>query len=143
MPTNATQWHTAPDIMRRRETSNRILRNIYAPLESLLEQYGFNGRMCVLRSICEAAHSPFYHEDMNFLEEVIHAILTPSQELMPEEVNCSDNTQLLENLPSDKQYVGAECLGKSEGDCHTAYPDCPVSPLDFISQEFNIDAIKE
>jgi hypothetical protein len=76
LPTNATQWHTAPDITRRREISSRTLRNIYAPLESFLEGYGFNGRMCLLRSICEAAHSPFYYEEMDFLEEVIHAILT-------------------------------------------------------------------
>jgi hypothetical protein len=76
LPTNATQWHTAPDITRRRETSSRTLRNIYTPLESILEEYGFNGRMCILRSICEAAHSPFYQGEMNFLEEVVHAILT-------------------------------------------------------------------
>jgi hypothetical protein len=62
--------------MRRREISSRTLRNIYAPLETFLEGYGFNGRICVLRSICEAAHSPFYHEEMSFLEEVIHAVLT-------------------------------------------------------------------
>jgi hypothetical protein len=62
---------------------------------------------------------------------------------MPEEANCSDNTQILENLPTEKQYVTAECLGKSEGDCHTAYPNCPVSPLDFISQEFNTETIME
>jgi hypothetical protein len=76
LPTNATQWHTAPDVAHRREISSKVLRNIYAPLESFLEQHGFNGRKCVLRSICEVARSPFYHEEMNFVEEVIHAILT-------------------------------------------------------------------
>jgi hypothetical protein len=59
---------------------------------------------------------------------------------MPEEANCSDNNHILEKLPAEKQYLAAECLGKSEGDCHTAYPDCPKSPLDFISQEFNVEA---
>jgi hypothetical protein len=76
LPTNATQWHGTPDVAQRREISSRALRNIYAPLESILEQYGFNGRMCVLRSICEVARSPIHHEEINFLEEVIHAILT-------------------------------------------------------------------
>lgn len=76
LPTNATQWHTAPDITQRREISSRTLRNIYAPLESFLEEHGFNGRMCILRGICEAARAPFYQEKLNFLEEVIHAILT-------------------------------------------------------------------
>jgi hypothetical protein len=41
------------------------------------------------------------------------------------------------------QYVTAECLGKSEGDCLAAYPDCPQSPLDFISQEFNMESIMD
>jgi hypothetical protein len=76
MPTNATIWHTPPDIMSKREIPNTTLRNIYLPLESLLEKYGFDGRTCILRSICEAAHSPFHHEEMNFLEEVMHSVLT-------------------------------------------------------------------
>jgi hypothetical protein len=62
--------------MSRREISNKALRNIYLPLELLLEKYGFDGRTCVLRSICEAAHSPFHHEEMNFLEEMVHSVLT-------------------------------------------------------------------
>jgi hypothetical protein len=76
LPTNATPWHTPPDLMSRREISNKALRNIYLPLELLLEEYGFDGRTCVLRSICEAANSPFHQEEMNFLEEVVHSILT-------------------------------------------------------------------
>jgi hypothetical protein len=60
---------------------------------------------------------------------------------MPEEANCNDDIHIMENLPLEKQYVTAECLGKSKGDCHIAYPECPESPLDFISQEFNIEAI--
>lgn len=76
LPTNATLWHTPPVIMGRREIPNKTLRNIYLPLELLLEEYGFNGRSCVLRSICEAAHSPFNQEEMDFLEEVVHSVLT-------------------------------------------------------------------
>jgi hypothetical protein len=76
LPTNATLWHTPPDIMSKREISNRALRNTYLPLESFLEKYGFDGRKCVLRSICEAAHSPFQHEEMDLLEEVVHSVLT-------------------------------------------------------------------
>jgi hypothetical protein len=76
LPTNATVWHTAPNIMRKRETSNMTLQNIYFPLESFLEGYGFHGRACVLRSICEAAHTPFHFEEMHLLEEVMHSILT-------------------------------------------------------------------
>jgi hypothetical protein len=75
MPTNATIWHTAPDIGKR-EISNRAILDVYIPLEAFLEDHGFDGRTCLLRSICEAAHSPFHHEEMNILEEIMHAILT-------------------------------------------------------------------
>jgi hypothetical protein len=76
LPTNATLWHTPPGIISRREISSKALQNIYMPLELLLERYGFDGRTCVLKSICEAAHSTFHHEEMNFFEEVVHSILT-------------------------------------------------------------------
>ncbi|XP_021933979.1 uncharacterized protein LOC110836743 [Zootermopsis nevadensis] len=130
LPTNATMWHTSPDIMSKREVSNTTLQSIYVPLESFLEGYGFHGRTCVLRSICEAARWPFHFEETHLLDEVMHAILT-------------DNTQILENLPVEKQYLAAECLGKSKGNCQTAYPGCPKSPLDFISQELNTDILVE
>jgi hypothetical protein len=76
MPTNATLWHSAAEIMGKREISNRALVDIYVQLETFLEGHGFDGRTCLLRSICEAAHSPFHHEDLNLLEEIMHAVLT-------------------------------------------------------------------
>jgi hypothetical protein len=76
MPTNATIWHTAADIAGKREISNRAILDVYIPLEGFLEDHGFDGRTCLLRSICEAAHSPFYHEEMNLIEEMMHAVLT-------------------------------------------------------------------
>ena len=76
MPTEATIWHTKPEIMRKREISNRAILDVYIPLEEFLENHGFDGRACLLRSICEAAHSPFYHEEMNLVDEIMHAVLT-------------------------------------------------------------------
>jgi hypothetical protein len=76
LPTNATIWHTAPDIMGKREISKSTIHNIYVPIETFLEKHGFQGRTCVLRSICEAARSPFHYEEMHLLEELMHAILT-------------------------------------------------------------------
>jgi len=76
MPTNATIWHTTPEIMGKREIPNRAILDVYIPLEAFLEDHGFDGRTCLLRSICEAAHSPFYHEEMNLIEEIMHAVLT-------------------------------------------------------------------
>jgi len=76
MPSNSTIWHTKPEIMGKREIPNRALLDVYIPLEEFLEDHGFDGRTCLLRSICEAAHSPFYHEEMNLIEEIMHTVLT-------------------------------------------------------------------
>jgi hypothetical protein len=59
----------------------------------------------------------------------------PSQEAPPLEAYCSDNTHVMQYLPPEKQYLAAECLGMSDGDCGAAYQDCPESPLDYISQK--------
>jgi hypothetical protein len=75
MPTEAKYWYTPPDIAKR-EISNREIFDFYTPLESFLEDHGFDGRECLLRSICEAAYSPFYHEEMHLIEEIVHAVLT-------------------------------------------------------------------
>lgn len=75
LPTNVTefrQWNTT----RFRRDVGEALQSVYLPFEALLQEYGFDGRMCVLRSICEAAHSPFSHEDNGLLEEIAHSILT-------------------------------------------------------------------
>jgi hypothetical protein len=76
MPTNTTILYAGPEIMGKREIPNRAILDVYIPLEEFLEDHGFDGRTCLLRSICEAAHSPFYHEEMNLIEEIMHVVLT-------------------------------------------------------------------
>jgi hypothetical protein len=76
LPTQASQLHATADIMGKREVSSNPLLEMYLPLEEFLEEYGFDGRACLLRSICEAALSPFKHDSMDLLEEMAHAILT-------------------------------------------------------------------
>ena len=76
LPYEASQWTAAPNIMRKREIPNKGLLDVYLPIEKFLEQNGFVGRPCLLRSICEAANSPFKHESMDLLEEIAHNILT-------------------------------------------------------------------
>ncbi|PNF33888.1 hypothetical protein B7P43_G06739 [Cryptotermes secundus] len=143
LPTEASQWSQAPDILGKREISNTPLLDMYLPLEEFLEEYGFDGRACLLRSICEAAHAPFQHENMDLLEEMAHAVLTPSEGVQLGEAHCSDSSYGLEYLPLERQYVAAECLGKSDGNCGTAYSNCPKSPLDMISQTLNLQLLTE
>lgn len=76
VPTNSQILYMKPEIMFKREIPTTAILDAYIPLEAFLEEHGFEGRTCLLRSICEAARSPFYHEEMNLLEEIMHAILT-------------------------------------------------------------------
>lgn len=144
LPSRASQWYASPDIMWKREIPNRALLDVYLPIEEFLAENGFVGRACLLRSICEAANSPFQHENMDLLEEIAHVILTPSQEVLTEDAICSkNNSDVLDSLPPVKQYLAAECLGKSDGDCKIAYPHCPKSPLDMFSQIYNLELFTE
>jgi hypothetical protein len=76
LPTEASQWYALPDIAAKRDVSSTALLDMYIPLEEFLEENGFEGRACVLRSICEAANSPFHQDNVDLLGEVAHAILT-------------------------------------------------------------------
>jgi hypothetical protein len=49
----------------------------------------------------------------------------------------------MDYLPLEKQYLAAECLGKSGGDCDAAYPDCAESPLDYISETIQLEIFPE
>ena len=75
LPTNVTEFRQRNATRFRRDVGE-ALQSVYLPFEALLQEYGFDGRMCMLRSICEAAHSPFNHEDNGLLEEMAHSILT-------------------------------------------------------------------
>jgi hypothetical protein len=76
LPVDASAWTAAAEIMTKREIPNKALLDVYLPIEEFLEQNGFVGRPCLLRSICEAANSPFKHESMGLLDEIAHEILT-------------------------------------------------------------------
>ena len=75
LPTNVTEFRQRNTTRFRRDVGE-ALQSVYLPFEALLQEYGFDGRMCMLRIICEAAHSPFNHEDNGLLEETAHSILT-------------------------------------------------------------------
>jgi hypothetical protein len=76
LPPYPTTGYRPAEIIQKREIPNRAILDEYIPLEAFLEDHGFDGRACLLRSICEAAHSPFYHEEMNLIDEIMHAVLT-------------------------------------------------------------------
>ncbi|XP_035740251.1 uncharacterized protein LOC118449591 [Vespa mandarinia] len=100
----------------------RDLRDTYSTIENLLEEYGWgNGRECLLRSICELAEVPFLRREQDIVEEAIHLILTPTEDLA---ISVNSTHRSVE-----ESYREAERLGKSGVDCTLTYPNCIESPL--------------
>ncbi|CAK9811614.1 hypothetical protein ANTQUA_LOCUS6884 [Anthophora quadrimaculata] len=95
--------------------------------KDLKQRHGWrDGRKCLLRTICEMAETPFGRTRQDVLEEVIHLILTPSEDL-PGTVNSTHQSV-------GQLYQEAERLGRSGGDCILAYPDCIGSPLESFTE---------
>ncbi|XP_052844636.1 uncharacterized protein LOC128257603 [Drosophila gunungcola] len=94
--------------------------SVYEAFTALAIRMKLNGRVCVLKSICESATAPF--DDRNgLLGEVLHILLTPSSSVDP----------LSEH--SDNDYLQAERLGAAGSDCDQVYPRCPTSLLEHFS----------
>ncbi|XP_076683161.1 uncharacterized protein LOC143376567 [Andrena cerasifolii] len=122
-----TMFQLEPTIIPARQMRDLNLRDTYAIIESLLNRHGWrDGRECLLRTICELAETPFGRTRQDVFEEVIHLILTPTEDL-PGTANSSHQSV-------DELYQEAERLGRSGGDCVLAYSDCNESPLESFTE---------
>ncbi|KAG0715445.1 hypothetical protein GWK47_011913 [Chionoecetes opilio] len=89
---------------------------LYSNIESILDGFGYDGRACTLRTLCEIAESPFEHD---LYGELINLVLSASK---------SPN-----NSVEYDDYMLAEHYGSTYGDCASIYHTCPSSVLDIIS----------
>ncbi|CAK1542054.1 unnamed protein product [Leptosia nina] len=99
--------------------------DLYKILEHMIERYGYTGRPCLLRTICEAAEVPFTYEN-GLLGEIGHILFTPS------------STKDIISHHTDNEYHAAERLGRSVvragGSCESLFPECESSVLDTFTQ---------
>ncbi|XP_069360478.1 uncharacterized protein [Maniola hyperantus] len=92
--------------------------DFYKIIEHMIQRYGYSGRPCLLRTICEAAEVPFTYEN-GLLGEIGHILFTPS------------TTKDVLSHHTDNEYHAAERLGRDIGmDCETLFPECESSILD-------------
>ncbi|CAH2087606.1 unnamed protein product [Euphydryas editha] len=92
--------------------------DFYKIMEHMLERYGYSGRPCLLRAICEAAEVPFTYEN-GLLGEIGHILFTPS------------TTKDSLSHHTDNEYHAAERLGRSiENNCETMFQECESSILE-------------
>ncbi|XP_012284506.1 uncharacterized protein LOC105701925 [Orussus abietinus] len=118
LPGNASDF-TEPGVYYSRTGRSRW--SIYKVLETAGEIYGFGGKGCLLRAICEATHAPF-DVDHGLFGQLVQAFFTPS------------STGESYEEYGDREYHAAERLGKHPGrSCHALYPECRRSILDVFS----------
>ncbi|GAB1859657.1 hypothetical protein CAJAP_00736 [Camponotus japonicus] len=119
LPTNATDF-TEPGVYYTRAGKSRW--SFYKMFEKMIALYGFGGKECLLRAICEVAYVPFdIHHGL--LGQLVQTFLRPS------------STQEEYDEYGDQEYRAAEHLGEQVegGNCHTLYPECHRSVLDVFS----------
>ncbi|XP_076656887.1 uncharacterized protein LOC143361407 [Halictus rubicundus] len=126
LPSNLSELE--PTIIPARQMRDMHLQDAYDTIESIFNRHGWrDGKNCLLRTICELAETPFGRtRGQDVLEEVIHLILTPTEDL-PGTANSTHRSV-------DELYREAERLGRSGGDCVLAYPDCIESPLESFTE---------
>ncbi|XP_318465.6 uncharacterized protein LOC4577283 [Anopheles gambiae] len=93
---------------------------VYKAMEGLSTGYGYGGRACVLRSICEAADVQFTHTGGVFAE-LLHIMFSPS------------TTKELISEHRDNEYFRAEQLGRAGAPCSKLFHECSTSLLDMFS----------
>ncbi|VEN48382.1 unnamed protein product [Callosobruchus maculatus] len=109
MPQNQTSFEYPPIV----GESERTL--LYKMFERKIEEFGFPGKECLKRIICEAAQAPT--KSMGIVGDIAHILLTPSS---------SKKEQL-------EEYMQAEKAGL-ESKCKYYHEDCQYSILSTLSR---------
>ncbi|XP_035894940.1 uncharacterized protein LOC118504515 [Anopheles stephensi] len=104
---------------------------LYTYVEDFLHVFGYE-RDCLLKSVCELAHSPFdrseQQEQQDFMTEVVHLLLSPSvHESFAED-----------ELEQKRAYEMAERLGASGANCDLIYDRCHRSVLSDFSNLLDV-----
>ncbi|XP_064108971.1 uncharacterized protein LOC135217182 [Macrobrachium nipponense] len=93
--------------------------HIYSQMENFLNDMGYNGHACTLRTLCEIAETPF---EQGLYGDIINLILSASVKPEPNAVY--------------DEYMTAEYYGQNYGNCAAIYTSCPNSVLDVMSNAF-------
>uniref|UniRef100_A0A182MF92 Uncharacterized protein n=1 Tax=Anopheles culicifacies TaxID=139723 RepID=A0A182MF92_9DIPT len=94
---------------------------MYSFVEDFLHVFGYD-RDCLLKSVCELAHSPFdrtEQQEQDIMTEVVHLLLSPSEH----ESFAEDEAE------QKRAYEMAERLGASGANCDLIYDRCHRSVL--------------
>ncbi|XP_028146417.1 uncharacterized protein LOC114339932 [Diabrotica virgifera virgifera] len=95
----------------------RHRRDLYGKMETLMESMGYNGRTCILRTVCEASQRFLPKED-NLLDHILKLIFNyPSERILASEPD------------EHRIYHFAGQMGREQRDCTEIF-NCPFSLID-------------
>lgn len=105
-----------------------------------ISSQGLDGRACVLRAICESAHTPFDYSN-GILGELMHIVMTYVKiqqiiELCIQFMFFFVRPSLTKdkvNDHADNEYLHAEKLGKDGAPCEHVFKECKMSILEQFS----------
>ncbi|XP_055644565.1 uncharacterized protein LOC129780385 [Toxorhynchites rutilus septentrionalis] len=117
-----TEVISARAVRKRRSGRQLSAGDIYLAFDEALQSYGYD-EGCMIKSVCELAHSPFHNVTDDIYTEIIHFILTPSEH---QAFDANERKMRI-------KYEAAERLGKHGADCNLLYPKCKKSFLGDIS----------
>ncbi|XP_018574422.1 uncharacterized protein LOC108913357, partial [Anoplophora glabripennis] len=117
LPDNATDYkelYTSTKYLLKR----RHRRDLYGKMETIMNSMGYDGRSCILRSLCEASYK-FLPRENNLLHHVLKIIFGfPEQRVLPSEPD------------EHHTYHWAHERGKETDNCLEMFPQCPFSLID-------------
>ncbi|XP_055543364.1 uncharacterized protein LOC129728914 [Wyeomyia smithii] len=117
-----TEVVTARAARKRRSNRHLSAGDIYQALTEALQISGYD-EDCLVKSVCELAHSPFHNTEDDLYAEILQFVLSPS-----EHKSFEPHERVMR-----VKYETAERLGRAGADCHFLYPKCRNSFLNDIS----------
>ncbi|CRK96915.1 CLUMA_CG010326, isoform A [Clunio marinus] len=110
---------------------------VYDALSFMLESKGFNGRVCVLRAICESAEVEFSEHLMG---ELFHVFFTCSNIYSKglQSINSPSTTAEAVSKLSDYDYIEAEKIGRTatSSGCDKVFHQCERSIMEIFTEVF-------
>nr|CAI5829401.1 unnamed protein product [Callosobruchus analis] len=108
-------------------------KRFYDYIIDILDSFGLDGEVCLLRAICEIAEFPMHiREQDTLLEKIVHFIFTPSLDV----TNTTCGNENKEKL--EYKLLLAEKSGLAGKDCEDEYSDCIFSLVDLFTNKYLI-----
>ncbi|XP_068909570.1 uncharacterized protein [Tenebrio molitor] len=122
LPQNVSDLKPFGNVYYERRKKRALSRwDIYDLLAQLWQMRGFEGKSCILKTICELSHRPV-DKNYGLFDELIHVVFNPK------------STGETARHHSDNEYFAAHKLGRKSGDsCKSRFYDCQINLVDMFT----------